>query len=234
MEGGTHTMQKQKGVTVISTFIFAVFTALLLFPTDITNAETADGYYEIDYEVLNADSDSVSMANDYFEKPAMMIVENGEKKLQLTINHSNWVVGLQAPQGDDFVDVGVISVDEVEDTRIVEFPVEADHDLAEPIEMKMHIVVDVLEEDYDNHYTARFAFDEDRLEEAEAPEVEAEEPIEKTEESEDIEVEDESTTAPSSDDAPPSGMNSGTLIVIVLLAAIAVILLYSFVFKKKK
>src|SRR5690625_4002858 len=139
MEGGTPTMLKQKGVTIISTlistFIFAALVALL-FPTDITNAKTADGYYEIDYEVLNADSDSVSMANDYFEKPAMMIVENGEKKLHLTINHSNWVVGLQAPQGDDFVDVDVLSEDDEEDTRIVEFQVEDDHDLSEPIEMK--------------------------------------------------------------------------------------------------
>lgn len=234
MEGGTLAMQQQKRVKTISTFILAALIAFLLFPTDTTYAETADGYYTIDYEVLSADSDSVSMANDYFEKPATMIVENGEKQLQLTINHSAWVVGLQAPQEDDFVDVTVISEDEAEDTRVVEFQVADDHDLSDPIEMKMHIVVDVLEEDYDNHYTARFAFDEGSMEEVDAPEVEDEEPIEEAEESEDTAIEDESSTATTSDDDLSSGANSGTLIVIVLLAAIAVILLYSFVFKKKK
>ena|SRR5690625_694656 len=234
MEGGTLAMQQQKRVKTISTFILAALIAFLLFPTDTTYAETADGYYTIDYEVLSADSDSVSMANDYFEKPATMIVENGEKQLQLTINHSAWVVGLQAPQEDDFVDVTVISEDEAEDTRVVEFQVADDHDLSDPIEMKMHIVVDVLEEDYDNHYTARFAFDEGSMEEVDAPEVEDEEPIEEAEESEDTAIEDESSTATTLDDDLSSGANSGTLIVIVLLAAIAVILLYSFVFKKKK
>lgn len=234
MEGGTLAMQQQKRVKTISTFILAALMAFILFPTDTTYAETADGYYTIDYEVLSADSDSVSMANDYFEKPATMIVENGEKQLQLTINHSAWVVGLQAPQEDDFVDVTVISEDEAEDTRVVEFQVADDHDLSDPIEMKMHIVVDVLEEDYDNHYTARFAFDEGSMEEVDAPEVEDEEPIEEAEESEDTAIEDESSTATTSDDDLSSGANSGTLIVIVLLAAIAVILLYSFVFKKKK
>ncbi len=234
MEGGTLAMQQQKRVKTISTFILAALMAFLLFPTDTTYAETADGYYTIDYEVLSADSDSVSMANDYFEKPATMIVENGEKQLQLTINHSAWVVGLQAPQEDDFVDVTVISEDEAEDTRIVEFQVADDHDLSDPIEMKMHIVVDVLEEDYDNHYTARFAFDEDSMEEVDAPEVEDEELIEEAEESEETAIEDESSTKTTSDDDLSSGANSGTLIVIVLLAAIAVIVLYSFVFKKKK
>ena len=234
MEGGTLAMQQQKRVKTISTFILAALMAFLLFPTDTTYAETADGYYTIDYEVLSADSDSVSMANDYFEKPATMIVENGEKQLQLTINHSAWVVGLQASQEDDFVDVTVISEDEAEDTRVVEFQVADDHDLSDPIEMKMHIVVDVLEEDYDNHYTARFAFDEGSMEEVDTPEIEDEEPIEEIEESEDTAIEDESSTATTSDNDLSSGANSGTLIVIVLLAAIAVILLYSFVFKKKK
>src|SRR5690625_8032681 len=79
--------------------------------------------------------------------------------------------------------------------------------------MKMHIVVDVLEEDYDNHYTARFAFDEDSMEEVDASEIEDEEPIEEIEESEDTAIEDESSTATTSDDDLASGANSGTLIV---------------------
>lgn len=221
-------------------FLIVTLITLIFIPLHTSYAETEDGHYEVDYEVLSADNDSVSVANDYFDKPATLIAENGERIMQISINHSDWVVGLQAPQGADFVDVDVISADEAEDTRVIEFKVEEDHDLANPIEMKMHIVVDVLDEDYDHHYTARFAFDESSLEEVEAPEEEVEEQTNasgdtsnEAEETEDNTKTEDSEIDSKTDEIDPAGMNPGTLIVIVLLASITVILLYAFVFKGK-
>lgn len=225
----------------ISSSILTVMIFILL-PIHMVDAETADGYYEIDYEVLNADNDSVSVANDYFDKPAVLIVEKGERYLQMGINHSNWVVGLQAPDGDDFVDVDVISEDEEEDVRIVQFVLDEDENLDEPVEMKMHIVVDVLEEDYDHHYTARFQFDEESMTEVDAPlgeeEVEDDDAVaeeEATDSDTDETAEKESDTKTDDDkEIKGAGVNAGTMIVIVLLVGIAAVLLYSFVFKKKK
>lgn len=213
----------------------------ILLPLHIVDADPADGYYEIDYEVLNADNDSVSMANDYFDKPATLSVEDGERTVQIGINHSNWVVGLQAPEGDDFVDVDVVSEDEEEDVRIVQFVLDEDENLDEPVEMKMHIVVDVLEEDYDHHYTARFQFDEESMTEVDAPLVEEAEEDESEAEEEATDSDAEETTEKESDstkeddnEVKGAGVNAGTMIVIVLLVGIAAVLLYSFVFKKKK
>lgn|SRR5699024_273018 len=218
---------------------------VLLLPNPI-NADTEDGYYEIDYEVLNADNDSVSVANDYFDKPAVLIVDGDNRTLQLSINHSQWVVGLQAPKGDDFEEVEVLSEDkedEEDEKRIVQFDIEDGHDFSEPVEMKMHIVVDVLEEDYDHEYTARFDFDEASMEEVDAPlfEVEDEESNDEgaseSEESDDADVDEAKTDSATDEDAADeekSGVNAGTMIVIVLLVGIAIILIYSFAFKKKK
>lgn len=225
-------------------FSFLVLTSVivLLLPYSI-NADTEDGYYEIDYEVLNADNDSVSVANDYFDKPAVLIVDGNNRTVQLSINHSQWVVGLQAPKDDDYVEVEVLSEDkedEEDEKRIVQFDVEDDHDFSEPVEMKMHIVVDVLEEDYDHEYTARFDFDEASMKEIDAPLFEVEEEEANEEDASEIEETDgeDSTTDSATDDdtadEEKSGVNAGTMIVIVLLVGIAIILIYSFAFKKKK
>ena len=222
-------------------FLVLTSVIVLLLPYSI-NADTEDGYYEIDYEVLNADNDSVSVANDYFDKPAVLIVDGDNRTVQLSINHSQWVVGLQAPKDDDYVEVEVLSEDkedEEEEKRIVQFDVEDDHDFSEPVEMKMHIVVDVLEEDYDHEYTARFDFDEASMKEIDAPlfEVEEEANEEDASEIEETDGEDSTTDSATDDDTADeekSGVNAGTMIVIVLLVGIAIILIYSFAFKKKK
>src|SRR5699024_8255875 len=128
-------------------FLVLTSVIVLLLPYSI-NADTEDGYYEIDYEVLNADNDSVSVANDYFDKPAVLIVDGDNRTVQLSINHSQWVVGLQAPKDDDYVEVEVLSEDkedEEDEKRIVQFDVGDDHDFSERVERKMHIGDEVLE-----------------------------------------------------------------------------------------
>src|SRR5699024_9048635 len=60
-------------------------------------------------------------------------------------------------------EVETLKEDEEADTRIIQFLVEEDHDLAEPIEINMHIIVDVLEEDNDHHYTNLFDFNEESI-----------------------------------------------------------------------
>src|SRR5690625_1752556 len=78
---------------MLSVSIVLIFVFTLLAPPLIGSvfAEEEDGLYSIEYEVLKADSDSTSIGNDYFEKPATLIVEGGEKHIQLTVNHSDYV-----------------------------------------------------------------------------------------------------------------------------------------------
>ncbi|WP_252502135.1 NEAT domain-containing protein [Sporosarcina sp. Marseille-Q4943] len=123
----------------------------------------SDGTYAVDYELLQGDSDSVSIANDYFEKPALLKVDGDKQVLQLTLNHSKWVQELQEQSGDGFADAKVVAEDEEADTRVIELNI--DGELAEPFPVKMHVVIDELEIPYDHAYTVRVAIDSSSMKE---------------------------------------------------------------------
>lgn len=123
----------------------------------------SDGVYAVEYELLQGDSDSVSIANDYFEKPALLKVDGDEQILQLTLNHSKWVLELQVHSGEDFVDAKIVAEDEEADTRVIELIVAGELD--EPFPVKMHVVIDELEIPYDHAYTVRVAVDANSLKE---------------------------------------------------------------------
>ena len=148
---------------VIVTFMFLLIGIPL--PQEQTLAESSKETYSIDYEVLQGDSGSVSIANDYFEKPATLIVENGEQHIQITVNHSEWIKELQTPLGKSFVDMDIISENKDEDTQVVTFKVE--QELSKPIEFKMHILIESMEPVYDHRYTAQFDFDDETMEKIE-------------------------------------------------------------------
>ncbi|MBD8004171.1 NEAT domain-containing protein [Bacillus norwichensis] len=129
-----------------------------------------DGVYSLDYVILHAETESVSIANDYFEKPAFLIVKGDEHYIRFELNHSEWTKELQSPLGDSFVDVHVISEDKEKNTRIVQFKV--DRDLKEPVEFKMHVLIESMDPVYDHRYTVRFSFDLESLKELEEKEIE--------------------------------------------------------------
>ncbi|PFN27220.1 heme uptake protein IsdC [Bacillus cereus] len=142
--------------SVLSAFIitFVCMLAFLVLPYGQASAKLADGTYDINYVIQKAENDSASMANDYFEKPAKLVVKNGEMRVQVPMNHSAWITEFKAPENGNFVDAKVISKDESADKRTVEFKVD---DLAKPLGVKIHVVVPSA--NYDHHYTIRFAFD---------------------------------------------------------------------------
>lgn len=136
------------------------------FPVETSYAKSKlpnveEGVYSLDYVILHAQTDSVSIANDYFEKPATYIVHNGKHYIRFMLNHSEWTKELQSPLGDSFVDVKVIQENKKENTRIVQF--QLDRDLTEPIAFKMHVFIETMDPVYDHRYTVRFDFDLDTL-----------------------------------------------------------------------
>ncbi|MES9693709.1 heme uptake protein IsdC [Bacillus toyonensis] len=145
-----------KKFSVLPAFImtFVCMLAFLVVPFGQASAKLADGTYNINYVIQKAENESASMANDYFEKPAKLVVKNGEMKVQVPMNHSAWITEFKAPENGNFVDAKVVSKDEAADKRTVEFKVD---DLSKPLEVKIHVVVPSA--NYDHHYTIRFAFD---------------------------------------------------------------------------
>lgn len=132
--------------------LFTVLTAMILttfFVASPAFAQIADGTYELNYEMKEAGSENTSIADGYFSKPAKLTVENGVQYIQLTVTGSNYIKSLAAPSGP----VTVVSEDNANQTRTVEFRV--DGDLSNPVSMEMHIVVPDL---YDTTHTARAVF----------------------------------------------------------------------------
>src|SRR5690625_3817534 len=143
---------------MLSVSIVLIFVFTLLAPPLIGSvfAEEEDGLYSIEYEVLKADSDSTSIGNDYFEKPATLIVEGGEKHIQLTVNHSDYVKSLSGPQGE----VGIVSEDKEKKERVVKFEVD---ELSKPIEMEMNISFEIENQDKDQTHKERIDFKTDSM-----------------------------------------------------------------------
>ncbi|WP_144525129.1 heme uptake protein IsdC [Bacillus pumilus] len=137
-------------------------TALLLaFILPFSNAQAAtlkDGTYSVNYTVLKAEGNAVSMANDYWLKPAKVMAKNGKLTVQMTIKNSSWVKEFKVPGNGGYVDTTVLSTNKKANTRIVQFQAQS---LSKPIKSKIHVTVKSA--DYDHDYTIQLKFDESSM-----------------------------------------------------------------------
>ena len=133
--------------------VSAVFMLFLVYPIH-TQAVVADGTYSLNYQVNKPGSSSASMANDYFLKPAKLIVDNGKMTVQLTIKNSAWVTEFTPPGGST-----VISSNPAADQRVVQFNISS---LKQTVAMK----IDIEDIDYHHSYSVDFVFDGSGLPEA--------------------------------------------------------------------
>lgn len=209
------------GIALLLTIILSIQLSLNVVAQMM---EMEDGTYTMDYVILRGDNDSVSIANDYFEKPATLIVENGEQYIQFWINHSQWVKELQSPLGEEFVDVDIVEENEEEDLRLVQFRVA--RDLNEPIEFKMHVYIDSLEPVYDHRYSVRFDFDLDSLQETEAKE------IFHTNNEDDSSESEEAIALQNSNDSDNSSISITMTIVIVIAIILFTLVIWKFIKNK--
>lgn len=170
-------------------------------------ADLSDGTYVVDYEMLQAENDSVSIANDYFEKPATLTIDKDGQYLQFTVNHAKWVQFIKSASGDSFADVQVVSEDLDNDKRVVAFKI--DGDLTAPLLMQMHVVIEEMKPSYDHKYSVRLNLDLETMEVTDAPAVVVSTPVGVTKSADTNELQDEPT--------------SNKALSYVLLAVIAII-----------
>ena len=136
------------------TIISAIFVLFLVLPVH-SEAAVADGTYNVNYQVNKPGSSSASMANDYFLKPAKLIVNDGKMTVQLTIKNSSWVTQFNPPGG-----ASVISSNTGADQRVVQFNIASLNSLT--VGMK----IDIEDIDYHHAYSVDFVFDASGLPEA--------------------------------------------------------------------
>lgn len=132
--------------------MMAIIALILLIFIPTNYAEVSADSQEIPYKIVEAGSDSVSIADGYFVKPAKYTVENGKSYVQMTLRDAQYVKSLSGPYGA----VQVISDDG--NKRVVKMQV---GDLSQPVTLKMHVVVpeEVAGMEYDHNHTARAIFD---------------------------------------------------------------------------
>lgn len=133
----------------------------ITFSTLAQAEERENGDYSIKYEVLKAGESSVSIANDYFEKPAKLIVVDGKEYIEITIKKSHWTKKLTINGETE----KVISTDEDKDVRVVQFPMkDITTENSGTIDVYINEEVDGEDFLYDNSYEIQFAFDDTTLE----------------------------------------------------------------------
>lgn len=136
----------------------ALLLALMLPFSNAQAATLKDGTYSVNYTVLKAEGNAVSMANDYWLKPAKVIAKNGKLTVQMTIKNSSWVTEFKVPGNGGYVDTTVLSTNKKANTRIVQFQAQS---LSKPIKSKIHVTVKSA--DYDHDYTIQLKFDESSM-----------------------------------------------------------------------
>ncbi|KYG90878.1 heme uptake protein IsdC [Metasolibacillus sp. FSL K6-0083] len=129
--------------------LFVLMLGVFILAPNYSHAQLADGTYDIQYQVNKPSSISASMANDYFLKPAKVIMKNGKATVQLTIKNSAWVTEFNPPGG-----ATVISQNAAADTRVVQFAVA---NLGNPVTVAMKIDIDDI--NYHHGYSVDFVFD---------------------------------------------------------------------------
>ncbi|MCR8844937.1 NEAT domain-containing protein [Paenibacillus sp. SC116] len=140
--------------TAAAGILAALWIWTMILPGSAYAATKLDnGTYTADYVVLQAENDNVSIANDYWEKPATVVINDGKATVRMTINHSKWVTEFKIPSNGSHVNTKLIESNTKADTRLVEF----EADVTNPIISKIHVTVPEI--DYDHDYTIRIVFD---------------------------------------------------------------------------
>ncbi|MEB6343509.1 heme uptake protein IsdC [Mammaliicoccus sciuri] len=143
-------MQKFKQVLNIGLLVLIL---LSVGVGKVASADVKDGTYDVDYTVLKHGTSDVSIANDYFNKPGKLVVKNGEKQLQLTMNHSHWIKGITVDGSAE----SIVSEDKGSDVRTSSFKVNSTSgQLAGTIDVYINEKVDGKPFLYDNKYKITF------------------------------------------------------------------------------
>ena len=133
------------------TFLYLLVASFLVLTVGLpqASAKVSDGTKQLNYQVNQPDSSNASIANDYFQKPALVTVTNGSAVVQLTLKNSSWITEFKPEGGAE-----VVNEDTKADTRVVEFSV---RDISKPVKVPMK--VDVEDINYHHAYTVDLVFE---------------------------------------------------------------------------
>ncbi|GAB1613508.1 hypothetical protein HB162lentus_21530 [Mammaliicoccus lentus] len=117
-----------------------------------TNQEKATS--TLGYNVYKEGSSEISYMDQYMEKPAQVLHENGKTYLQLTLKNASYWKSFDLYDGNKKLNVQTVSEDKSVDTKVIKFEAKPG---TKSLTSKVHIVVSAI--GYDNKYTTEIKFD---------------------------------------------------------------------------
>ena len=177
--------QWKKAIAMLSIFfiLFASFAPSFAYATENVNGDVLrDGEYSIGFEVVQPNGSKSTMDGNT-EKPAKLFVEDGKKKVHLTLTSSDMVQAFQVKKDGQYVDAEVVSEDTEAQKRVVAFEIA---DLNSNVKAHTHVIVPPIPgvfPGYDSWYYVEIKFDKDSLVAVNVPEpppAEQEKPVEET------------------------------------------------------
>ncbi len=117
-----------------------------------TNQEKATS--TLGYNVYKEGSSEISYMDQYMEKPAQVLHENGKTYLQLTLKNASYWKSFDLYDGNKKLNVQTVSEDKSADTKVIKFEAKPG---TKSLTSKVHIVVSAI--GYDNKYTTEIKFD---------------------------------------------------------------------------
>lgn len=196
----------------------------------VASADVKDGTYDVDYTVLKHGTSDVSIANDYFNKPGKLVVKNGEKHLQLTMNHSHWITGITVDGSAE----SIISEDKGSDVRTSSFKVNStSSQLAGTIDVYINEKVDGKPFLYDNKYKITFDVKEPSGQAADSSSDDSKDSTTAASSTSNSSTPSNGSSTTSQDVKNPQ-TSAGTPVMITILPIIAgMLLIVTFIFNKK-
>lgn len=138
--------------------LFAMMFIIILLVPQPANAEHVNGEYTIEFNILHADKRNASIAEGYWNQPATVYIEDGDIRVQTTINKHAWVTAFAVSYKGTMSEVKTISIDEEANTRVTEFPVA---NLTDLVESNVSVTIDEI--GYEHSYTMYFKFKPETL-----------------------------------------------------------------------
>lgn len=131
-----------------------------MLPVDAKAQTLENGTYKIPYEVKKSGESSTSIANDYFQKPAILIVSNQKMYLEITILKSHWTKEVTF----DGKKETLVKTNKEKDMRTIQFPLkQISGKYKGTLAVYINEKVDGEDFLYDNRYEIDFVLDENKL-----------------------------------------------------------------------
>lgn len=211
--------------------VIAMSAALIVLTWAIFSIVASAAEKELNYDILKHKTQDVSMANDYFNKPAKLIDKNGKQYVQFTVNHSHWIVNFTFNGQKETV----VHEDKAKDERTSEFSIDkTSGEIPGTIKVYIDEEVNGKPFKYDHNYNITYLLKGDAQGESAAAKSNADGSKGDVTKGESAGATGKAESSDATPTNPQTGAGESKWLYITLMGASAILLLSFVVYKRKK